>query len=190
MRSTPQRNRRRNLALALLPGLLLFARCGTNTDTPVYPIISTLSPPGTPAIYTLTPVVVTDSYSNYDIQFDLSYYITSDEPEFVGYNLYITTTSQSPDSVSVQGPYLPLGYSPSFPHPDAPYDTSSSSLITQRVTHFKPPPSEVPFYQCEIYYFRMTSLMNTGIESQPGPVVSACAAVDITLCPKGTPCNP
>lgn len=187
---------RTKLFLATLFSLMALgvAGCGTNTDHPVYPIISTIISPATPAIISITPSQYWDQNLNYYTQFKLSYYITNREPEFLGYDLYITTAVDSPDARSVTGAYLPNGTDPSFPHPNATASTDSSALITQTVQYFKPPPAPLPFNQCEVYFFKMTAFLQNNIQSPPSPTVQACANVNptdpITGCTKGTPCNP
>ena len=171
---------------------LLPAGCGVNTDEPVYPltIFNTAAPP---AIVAVEPVEVLTlgetALPEYKIQFDVSYYLTNQEAGFLGYNLYMTSTDSSPDNPTA-GPYLPLGYEPTFSHIGESPDTSLDHRITQRVTHFKPPPGESPFEFCEIYYFTMRAYTRHGIESPPAPSVTACAAKNRLQCPTQTACNP
>lgn len=169
---------------------LLFGGCGMNTDQPVYPLV-TLTSVGAPAIVSVAPVTTFDAGLNLIMQFDLSYYITNAENGFLGYNLYIRTSSSAAEATvfAIGGqPYLPNGTRPSFPHVAATTDTSS--LVKQRITHYVPPPGERSFDACDKYYFRMTAVIRTGSESLASPEVDACAITDTNLCPKGTVCNP
>ena len=178
------------LLLSSLPG------CGTNTDRPVYSIFSILSV-AAPAIVDVAPVDISEGLlgtPGFKLRygFDVKYYVTNQEPEFIGYNLYITTTSLSTEAI-LSGigtdPYLPAGYEPSFYHSPSEADTSSSALITRRISAVKAPPGEVPFQVCEKYFFRLQAVLLTGIESAPGPEISGCAFYDSTLCPTDSSCN-
>lgn len=163
--------------------------CGTNTSTPVYPLLATLSTVGVPAIISVTPVEVAALPPNVKIEFDLKYYITNQEKEFIGYNLYISTTDTS-SLVASGKPYLPDGIEPSFPHVGATPSTAPADLITKRITDFKPAPSPIPFRICELYYFSLQAVTRNGIKSIPGNRVTACASTQPSLCPVGTGCNP
>ena len=179
--------------LALLPFLMA---CGTNTDRPVYSIFSILSV-AAPAIVDVEPVDISEGLfgtPDYRLRygFKVKYYVSNQEPEFVGYNLYITTTSLSTEAILTgigTEPYLPLGYEPTFQHSPSEANTSSSSLITKQVESLKAPPGEIPFQVCEKYFFRLQAVLLTGIESAPGPQVSSCAFYDSTLCPTSSSCN-
>ncbi|MBU44722.1 MAG: hypothetical protein CMN76_15980 [Spirochaetaceae bacterium] len=189
---------RRSGSLILLSALILtgLIRCGTNTDRPVYSIFSLLSV-AAPAIVDVAPVDISEGLfgtPGYRLRygFDVKYYVTNQEPEFVGYNLYITTTSLSTEAILTgigTDPYLPLGYEPTFYHSPSEANTSSSSLITKRVTALKAPPGEIPFQICEKYFFRLQAVLLTGVESAPGPQISSCAFYDSTLCPSDSSCN-
>ena len=133
---------RRSGSLILLSALILtgLIRCGTNTDRPVYSIFSLLSV-AAPAIVDVAPVDISEGLfgtPGYRLRygFDVKYYVTNQEPEFVGYNLYITTTSLSTEAILTgigTDPYLPLGYEPTFYHSPSEANTSSSSLITKPI---------------------------------------------------------
>ncbi|MBW7859379.1 MAG: hypothetical protein H3C43_14060, partial [Leptonema sp. (in: Bacteria)] len=97
------------LALALI-------QCGTNTESPVYPINSIVAV-GSPAIVNVEPMIPTDP--NAAPSFKISYYVTNQEKEFIGYNLYISQSAQSSEAIqigSVGSPYLPNGIEPTFRH--------------------------------------------------------------------------
>lgn len=197
--------RTRSLLLAALCGAA-GSFCGVNTEEPVYPIFanSTYNVVGAPAIETLTavesftpsddPDFIPMDAADYRIQFDLTYFVTNRNAGFLGYNLYITTASTAAEA-SVAGlasePYLPNGIEPSFNHLDDEADAHTDSRVTKRVTNLKEAPGgETAFDICNLYFFRLTALTRSGTESNPGPEVSSCAAVDTTQCPSGTICNP
>ncbi len=175
------------LLLAAFPALV---HCGTNTEEPVFPLF-TITGVGAPTITAVSSVRRITFDAELIHEFDLNYYITNGEAGFQGYNLYITTSSSSAQA-TVTGlgttPYLPLGHGPSFPHVGT--TPSTSTLITQRITHVKPPPGEQHFELCEKYFFRLTAVLRSGLESFPSPEISACATTDISICPSGSICNP
>lgn len=180
---------RRGLACALLAGAALAA-CGTNTDEPVFPLFLAFSPVGPPTLVNVNPVEVNAVGEPLRYAFDVQYYITNQEDGFLGYNLYIDSSATSAEAAlgGVTGdPFLPSGVEPSFPHADDPADTST--LVTQRVEYFRPPPGLEFFQVCELYFFRITAYTRTTLESNPSTQLSACAAVNPELCPIGTPCN-
>ena len=165
--------------------------CGVNTDKPVYPLFTLFNPVQSPALVSIRPYAVWTTNLEYKIEFDLSYYITNQEPQFQGYNLLISTTSTSAQNTGFGTvTYLPNGVEPSFLHIGATPSTASSSLITQRVTNFKAPPSPLPFQLCEKYYFRLQAVTSNGLRSNTGNQIESCAIMDNTLCRKGTVCNP
>ena len=169
---------------------ILFSACGVNTEQPVYPWI-TLTAVGAPAITSVAPVATYDADLELLMEYDLKYYITNGEDGFLGYNLYIGTARSSAEAtvLGVGGdPYLPNGITPSFSHVGAAVNTSTE--VTQRITHFKPPPGPRFFDACDRYSFRLTAVVRTGAESYPSPEISACAITDTALCPKGSVCNP
>lgn len=200
----PARFRRFPLCLALAAWLL--PHCGINTDDPVFPIFadSTYNVVGAPAIESLTavesftpsddPDFIPQDATDYRIQFDITYFITNQSEGFLGYNLYITSSSTAAEaSVSGLGTqaYLPDGVEPSFPHPGETADAHTDSRITKRVTNFQEAPGgETAFDICNLYFFRITALTRSGVESNPSPELSSCAAVDTTQCPEETICNP
>lgn len=164
--------------------------CGTNTKEPVYPILTVLSPISTPSIVSVVPIseqTADDGDLDLKVEFDVSYYITNKESEFIGYNIYISRVENSPDSPGGVL-YLPDGIEPSFSHVDEPVDTSSAGLITQRVTHYKAPPGEIPFLLCEPYYFSMNAISNNGTNSHRSVRKRACATTRPDLCPVDSPC--
>ena len=175
-------------AVALV--LATAAGCGTNTEKPVYPYMMLLSRPSPPTIIEVKPVEVKDLDGIPHIEFDLNYYITNHEDDFIGYNLYISTVTVSPDSDESGGLYLPEGKEPSFPHVSDQPDTSSQAMVTQRLTHLKAPPVGMPFSQCELYYFRLAAVFSHSQSSGHSIQDSACAAVDPAQCPKGSGCKP
>ncbi|MCS7204833.1 MAG: hypothetical protein NZ853_03975 [Leptospiraceae bacterium] len=168
--------------------VFLFA-CGTNTSTPVFPIY-TFYPVNSPAIVDVKPVEIQQN-NQIRIEFDIYYYVTNTEDEFVGYNLYISTSTISPDLIQAGigiSPYLPQGYEPTFFHTKDEVSVESSKIQKKRVPNLKPHPSEIPFQICERYYFRLRAVLRTGILSSPGPEISACAKSSFLPCPKETAC--
>lgn len=169
---------------------LFVCSCGVNTDQPVYPLLTftSVAPPTIVSVKPFRQLVFFESPEpEYKIEFDIEYYVTNQENEFLGYNLYISSTSTSPEA-PVTGPYLPVGYDPSFPH--LKQEVNTTTLITQRISHFKPPPGERPFDLCEMYYFRLRAYTRNDVESEPSPQIAVCAVEDVLLCPTGTVCNP
>ena len=182
----------RTMAFTLLALSLLWIRCGTNTEEPVFPVFSALAAVSAPAIVSVS-AVQNDSVSPSRQEFNVSYFITNQEEGFVGYNLYISssTTAAQGAFVTLSGePYLEDGIPPSFKHVGASTSTASADLQTQRIIHFEAPPAPKSFQLCELYYFRMTAVLRTGLQSNPSAEQSACAATSAGLCPTGTPCNP
>lgn len=169
---------------------IIYISCGTNLNTPVFPIYSIL-PIGSPAIVNVIPVEITTIDNHIRIEFDIQYYVTNKENEFIGYNLYISTSSISPDLVQAGigiNPYLPEGREPTFFHTKEEASTLSSNIITKRIPNLKPAPSEIPFQICEKYYFRLKAVLRNGITSAPSPEVSSCAISRSIPCPENAPC--
>ncbi len=170
--------------------LLFILYCGTNTNVPVFPIYS-FFPVGSPAIVDVKPVEIITQDNRIRIEFDIFYYVTNQEDEFIGYNLYISTSSISPNLVQAGigiSPYLPSGYEPTFFHTKEEASTESINLKQKRIPNLKPAPSEIPFQLCEKYYFRLKAVLRNGIESSPGPEISSCAFSTQVQCPMNTPC--
>lgn len=171
---------------------ILTAGCGTNTDNPVYPIFSLITP-ASPAIINLQAVEVTSyELEAPKIEFDLSYYVSNTEPQFQGYNLYLTTASLPPEVIlagNTGSLYLPLGYEPTFPHTEEEASTASADLKTVRIQNFKPAPGLIQFQRCERYFFTLRAVLIGNLTSPPGPQASACAAVDTSLCPADSACG-
>jgi hypothetical protein len=180
------------LRLAIFCPALIFLGCGTNTSQPVFPlyVFSTI---GSPAIVSLTPVQTNLDPLDPLMQFDLKYYITNQEEGFLGYNLYITSSSTSAQGTLGglgSAAYTPDGVTPTYSHVGATASTAPEALITKRVEYQVAPPNTRQFQYCELYYFRLTALTRSGLESPPSAQASSCAATDSALCPSGTPCRP
>lgn len=172
--------------LALLVLFAGFASCGTNTDDPVYPILAFIQPIGAPAITSVSAQEKITDDLDYRIEFDVNYYVTNTEDEFIGYNLYINAAATSPEERNPGEPYMPSGLEPTFPHSSGEADTTT--LMTQRVSYKKAPPDLIPFYTCEKYYFQLTALMRNGQQSNPSAQMEGCATVTPSLCPIDSPC--
>ncbi|MDF3819464.1 hypothetical protein P3G55_06115 [Leptospira sp. 96542] len=180
--------------------LLSFFHCGTNTDTPVAPFIF-LTPPGVPQIVS---VVSLNSNITNDFQYDvfnlvadprpeflLRYYVTNQEPQFVGYNLYITTATPGVIQ-TISGEWLEDGVQPSFPHLPIEASTSSKNIISKRIRFFVPPPGAEFFQKCQIYNFTLRSFLVGGLFSNPSTAVASCAIGNVpinTQCPVSVGCN-
>ena len=126
-------------------------------------------------------------------QFDIEYYVTNEEAEFLGYNLYINTVPASLESFLIEQDeniYLERGVQPSFSHVDDPVSSEPTDLKTQRITHRKAPPVPEPFYECLLYFFRLRAYLRGDFESEASNEMQACASSNPSACPLGTPCNP
>ncbi|TGN20132.1 LIC11073 family putative lipoprotein [Leptospira idonii] len=180
--------------------LLSFFRCGTNTDTPVAPFIFII-PPAVPQILSVVSVNsnITDSFESNAFgwvadpapEFILRYYVTNREPQFVGYNLYITTATPAIIQ-TITGEYLEDGVQPSFPHLPFENSTDSSKVVTKRIRFHVPPPGAYHFQKCQIYNFTMRSFLTGGLISNPSASVSACAKngdLAFQYCTEGSGCN-
>ena len=184
----PGFRRMQRLALHVFSLSLVFGifSCGTNTDSPVYPISSILSI-GSPTLVNIEPVSTVGEAP----YFKVSYFVTNTEDEFIGYNLYISQTYLSTESIitgAAGAAYLPLGIDPTFRHTKSDASTLSSKLKTEPVMNFKAPPSPEPFQFCRTYYFALRAVLLNGQYSQPGPQLSACLT-DAVFCPTRNDCN-
>jgi len=177
-------------------GGLGFSRCGINTDTPVAPFVF-LVPVAVPQIFSVRPSTSNTNEEGLQIGFDptakpeffLSYFVTNREPQFIGYNLYITASVPSVAETLI-GEYLEDGIPPSFPHLPIEASTEKKDLVTRKVRNFIPPPGLVPFQRCQIYTFSFRAFLNSGIVSNQSTPVSACSSIRPSLCPLGSGCNP
>ncbi len=170
--------------------IMVILNCGTNTDVPVFPIYSLITV-GSPAIIDIKPISYLTSDNKIRIEFDIYYFVTNTQDEFIGYNLYITPSITSPDLIQagiIGTPYLPNGHEPSFYHSKEEVSTNSIDIKIQRIPNLKPAPSEISFQLCERYYFYLKAVLRNGITSSPGPVVSSCAVSSNVSCPSDTPC--
>lgn len=188
--------------LSTLFAIFLFLGCGQNTETAQSPFVF-LSPVGVPQFLSVIAVNegITDKAvkdidfvsepNSYKPEYLIRYYITNGEPQFVGYNLYITTAAPSvAETLAGGNVYLEDGVQPSFPHLASEASTSSTKLQTHRVLNQVPPPGVFPFIKCEIYTFTMRALLNNGIFSNPSTAVRMCSSSRPYLCPVGSSCNP
>ncbi|TGN11908.1 LIC11073 family putative lipoprotein [Leptospira ilyithenensis] len=187
---------------------LSFFSCGTNTDTPVAPFIF-LVPPSVPQILAIVAVNsnITDNFeldalnfnANPRPEFLVRYYITNREPQFQGYNLYITTATPAIIQ-TISGEWLEDGVQPSFPHLPFQNSTDSKNIITKRIRYQIPPPGVYPFQKCQIYNFTLRSFLANGLISNPSASVSNCSGgyemaaqalgvPPLSLCPANTGCN-
>lgn len=169
---------------------LLLISCGTNTNVPVYPIYNLFSV-GSTTIVDIKPIEIQTNDNKIRIEFDIYYYVTNREDEFIGYNLYINTSSISPDLAQAGigiNPYLPNGFEPTFLHSKEEASTLSKDLKQKRIPNLKPAPSEIPFQICERYYFRLKAVLRNGVQSLPSTEISSCAVSKNLVCPTESPC--
>lgn len=180
---------------------LSFFQCGTNTDTPVAPFIF-LVPPSVPQILSVVSLNsnITDNFETDVLNFTaeprpeflLRYYITNREPQFVGYNLYITTATPGVIQ-TIQGEWLEDGVQPSFPHLPFEASTESAKLISKRIRFAVPPPGAEFFQRCQLYNFTLRSSLTGGLISNPSTPVASCANPGLLsikdFCAVGVGCN-
>ncbi len=180
--------------------LFLIYSCGSNTRTPVIPFIF-FTPPGIPQIagvvptaeVYLDPALVIEGQAdkiNYKPEFVIKYYVTNTEPNFVGYNLTITSAIPSLTDTLGGSYYTENGILPSFPHLAIESSTEEAQLKKKRIRNRIPPPGLIPFQHCEIYTFTMRAYFNNGVVSNPSTPVSVCASLYPNQCPIGSSCNP
>jgi len=179
---------------------IFFAGCGINTDTPVAPFVFFV-PVSVPQIFSVAQINANISNSfepNLETQvldprpeFLVRYFITNREPQFVGYNLYIT--SAVPGVVqTISGEWLEDGVQPSFPSLPFQNSTESRNLVTRRIRYLVPPPNLSPFQKCQVYNFTMRALLNNGLLSNPSAPVAICSKglQPLSFCTPGSACNP
>ncbi|MFN3603839.1 MAG: hypothetical protein ACK4UJ_03890 [Leptonema sp. (in: bacteria)] len=174
----------------LVFAIIFISYCGTNTNVPVYPIYNLIAI-ASPSIVDIKPIEVQTNDNKIRMEFDIFYYVTNTEDEFIGYNLYITTSSISPDLVQAGiglNPYLPSGYEPSFYHTKEEASTLFKDIKQKRIPNLKPSPSEIPFQICERYYFRLKAVLRNGIPAIPSAEISSCATPRNLQCPSTSPC--
>lgn len=148
--------------LPILSLVWIFLGCGRNTDVAQSPFIF-ISPIGVPQFLSIVAVNegITNTMSkdtdflsepnDYKPEFLIRYYVTNAEPQFVGYNLYITTTAPSiAETLAAGSVYLENGVQPSFTHLSSEAPTSSSKLQTRRILNQIPPPGVFPFIKCVV----------------------------------------
>ncbi|MBM9501393.1 hypothetical protein JWG44_14145 [Leptospira sp. 201903071] len=188
--------------LSTFLSIFLFFGCGQNTETAQSPFVF-LSPVGVPQFFSVIAANegITDKAekdtdfvsepNSYKPEFLIRYFVTNGEPQFVGYNLYITTAAPSvAETLAGGNVYLEDGVQPSFPHLASEASTTSTKLQTRRVLNQVAPPGVFPFIKCEIYTFSMRALLNNGIFSNPSTAVRMCSSSRPYLCPVGSSCNP
>ncbi|WCL48568.1 LIC11073 family putative lipoprotein [Leptospira sp. GIMC2001] len=185
---------KKQICIAILS--VVFISCGTNTDTPVAPFVF-LVPVAVPQIFTVLPstsnvnadgtIVGSPSLSAKPDYF-LHYFVTNREPQFVGYNLYISTTTPSL-AETLAGEYLEDGIPPSFAHLPIENSTEANKVVIRKIKNFAPPPGLVPFQQCLVYTFTLRSLLNSGLVSNQSTPVSKCSSIRPNFCEVGSGCN-
>lgn len=178
---------------------MFFYGCGINTDTPTTPYIF-LIPINIPQIAGMYPIdsststdfsLVEPVFNGAKPQFILKYYVTNTEQQFVGYNLYITSSTPSLAETQLgANAYLENGIQPSFPHLATENSTDSSRIQKKRILNRKPPPGVFPFQKCEVYTFSIRAVFNNGAVSNPSSPVYRCASLTPSLCEEGSSCNP
>lgn len=178
--------------------IFFLHHCGVNTDTSVSPFIF-LIPPATPEISHILPINENydDNYNTVNLlvspkpEYLLQYYVTNIEPQYVGNNVYITSTTPSVAETYNNlnsSLYLINGTQPSFA--ESPFKASNTILISHRIEYKTPPPGITNLQKCEIYTFALRAVLNTGVISQQSVPVSSCASMSPSSCPTGSGCNP
>jgi hypothetical protein len=190
--------------------LILFTmfNCGTNTDTPVAfaPLIFLTNPINVPQFLGVIPTeeIPTSGPGIPDLpsslanpnkpEFIIKYWVTNSEPQFIGYNLSIT--SQVPTLIETQtgtggSIYTENGIQPSFPHLSSENSTAPENLKRRKISWRIPPPGALFFQKCEVYNFTLRALLsNVPQSSNPSVAVSSCASTNPGKCPAGSGCNP
>ncbi len=188
--------------------LFFLFSCGTNTDTPIVfaPLLFATNPINVPQFLGVIPTeqIPTIGPGIPDLpsslinpnkpEFIIKYFVTNSEPQFVGYNLSIT--SQNPTLIETQAGvagsvYTENGIEPSFPHLSIENSTASSSLKKRKISWRVPPPSSLLFQKCEIYTFTLRAVLsNVPQTSNPSVPVQSCASMEPNKCPVGSSCNP
>ncbi len=176
-------------SIACLPLVLCGINfCGLNTNVLAIPVPIVYPPASAPSILNLS--VFSDAEGRES--FRLQYFVTNQESDFLGYNLYISRVPTSLESLLAGSPnrgnnrYLSRGISPDFLHANDPIDTSSP--ITQLIYYRKAPPVPEPFYSCRLYFFKIRAYLRGGFESFPSSEVSQCFSSDPSTCPDDSPC--
>ncbi len=184
----------------VLVSFLSFFNCGINTDTPVAPFIF-LIPVSVPQIFAVAPINANISnifepsletqVVNPRPEFLIRYFVTNREPQFVGYNLYITSATPSVIQ-TITGEWLEDGVQPSFPALPFTSSTETRSLVTKRIRYQVPPPGLSPFQKCQVYNFTLRASLNNGVISNPSAPIAICSKglQDLSSCTVGSACNP
>ena len=127
------------------------------------------------------------------LKFEIKYFLTNSEENFIGYNLYIGTIPFSLENIlagSKSSIYLENGIEPSFSHANAVFSADTQEIQTRVISNKKAAPSPEPFYECLVYYFRLTAYLRGDFESEASSEVQVCASSDPSSCPSSSPCNP
>ena len=183
------------IALKLVAFFFPLTSCGVNVDSTVsynpvyYPYANT------PAIFGISPRpnAQTGAYG-----FQLRYFVTNEELNFLGYNVYISLHPRTAENIIIaggsdgpDGPYSPNGVLPSFMH--ARDRTQVGQMISQNIDFFIPAPARTPFYLCQRYYFRLTAYLSNQLESLPSAQIRGCATASggpEEMCPARSSCAP
>lgn len=169
--------------------LYIVVACGVNTNVPAQAIPLSYPAATKPNIESVVFVGEGDGFA-----FDISYYISNSEADFLGYNLYIKTIPSSVgfflSGAGQESRYLPRGIAPSFIHVDDLVSSLPADLKVQRITYRGTPPAAEPFYNCMLYYFRIAAYLRGGFFSEVSPEIATCANANIASCPSNSPCNP
>ncbi|PNV76467.1 hypothetical protein BES34_002410 [Leptospira inadai serovar Lyme] len=203
-RRNPGNLKTRKFLTGLSSLILIFYvnTCGTNTEVAQSPFVF-ITPVSVPQVYSVQATnpgmddlfnvvdpLYSINYANYKPNYLLKYYISNLEPQFVGYNLYITSATPSIAETSTGGGlYLENGTQPSFPQ--LAVQASTKTLTIHRIKNFIPPPGITSFQKCEVYTFTLRALLNSGVTSNQSTAVSRCSSLQpATECGSDTSCNP
>lgn len=165
---------------------LLLGGCGTNTEVTQSPFVF-LTPVAVPQIFSITAMY--DNWTDHRPEYGLKYYVTNLEPQFVGYNLYITFAIPSAgETTTSSNLYLENGVQPSFPQ--LAVEASTANTVSRTIVNYQPYSPVQMFQKCEVYTFTLRALLNTGITSNMSAPVTRCSSVYPDHCASDTSCNP
>lgn len=105
--------------------------------------------------------------------FQVNYKVENKEDSFIGYNLYISTSSITDADISNMLPVSPKGNIPSFRHDTTQYNLSFQKEIKTYQKKSSPFILTMPFKQGKKYYFRICAYSRNGKTSTPSKQVSA-----------------
>ncbi len=176
----------KTLASATVFVSFFLFNCGTNTEVAQSPYVF-ISPVGVPQVFSITANY--DNFIDHKPEYTLKYYVTNLEPQFVGYNLYITFAIPSAGETTTSANlYLENGVQPSFPQ--LAFEASTSNLVSHTILNYQAYSPVQMFQKCEVYTFTLRALLNTGITSNMSAPVTRCSSIYPDHCGTNSSCNP